>query len=397
MQWLTLSGPWGRVMSVRASLRVGLAVVSGGLLALAFPGTGDHGWLAFGALVPLVLAIERVKVRGAAALGAASGLTFWLATIPWVAPTMVRYGGLGWPLAVLILLGLAGYLALYWVAFAALLSRLTGSSHTAYVVVGASLWVALEFLRTFLFTGFPWNLLGYSQYRDAPIRQIAAVTGIYGVSFVVMAVNLALAGTLRGRKSWKHAMGAAVPGAVILMTAVAYGWLVPVPSGRAEVIPVAVIQGNIDQAVKWDPAWQDRTVGTYVRLTGEAPRPVGLVVWPETAVPLFFREDGRRLDLEAFARETGEHLLFGALGRAHGRPTNGAFLLGPDGELRGRYDKRHLVPLRRVRSPQGSPLLRQRAGRWLDRGVPAREYRDCLFYPDRPDRGRGLLRGHLPG
>src|SRR5713101_6940742 len=103
-------GPVGQMMSARARFRAGPAVVSGGVLALAFPGTGDHGWLAFGALVPLGPAIERVNVRGGAALGAASGLTFWLAPIPWVAPTRVRYGGLSWPLAVLILLGLAGYL-----------------------------------------------------------------------------------------------------------------------------------------------------------------------------------------------------------------------------------------------------------------------------------------------
>ncbi len=102
-------GPVGQMMSARARLRAGPAVVSGGVLALAFPGIGDHGWLAFGALVPLGLAIERVNVRGAAALGAASGLTFWLAPIPCVAPTRLRYGGLSWPLAVLILLELAGY------------------------------------------------------------------------------------------------------------------------------------------------------------------------------------------------------------------------------------------------------------------------------------------------
>ncbi len=96
------------------------------------------GWPS-GALVPLGLAIERVNVRGAAALGAASGLKFWLAPIPWVAPTRLRHGGLSWPLAVLILLGLAGYLALYWVAFTALLSRLTGVSRAGPGLVRASL------------------------------------------------------------------------------------------------------------------------------------------------------------------------------------------------------------------------------------------------------------------
>lgn len=324
--------------------RAGLAVLSGGLLALAFPGSGDQGWLAFGALVPLLLTIEDVSLGRAAVLGLASGVAFWGATIPWIAPTMVRYGGLPWPLAILILLALVGYLALYWLAFAVLLTGLGGFSRAIYVIAGASTWVALELLRTFLFTGFPWNLLGYSQYQDPLIRQIAAVTGVYGVSFVVMAVNLALAGAVREWKARTEVIWAAGTGGVILMTAIAYGWFAPAAQAETGLIPVAVVQGNVEQAVKWDPAWQGRTLDTYARLTREASGPVGLVVWPETAAPLFFQEDERRAEMQALARETGAYLLFGALGQAHGRPTNSAFLLGPDGALQGRYDKRHLVP-----------------------------------------------------
>jgi apolipoprotein N-acyltransferase len=175
-------------------------------MATAFPGTGDQGWLAFGALVPLLVVIERATWRKAAELGFVAGLVFWLATIPWVAPTMVRYGGLPWPLASLILLALAGYLALYSAAFCALLFRRPLRSGTLYVVVAASVWVALEFLRTYLLTGFPWNLLGYSQYRNLPLIQIAAVTGVYGVSFVVIAANVALAWTLLRWRNWRECL-----------------------------------------------------------------------------------------------------------------------------------------------------------------------------------------------
>ena len=86
-------------MSPTSTRSLALGVLSGGLLALAFPGTGGQGWLAFGALVPLLVAIEGVDWRRAGVLGFAAGVVFWLATIPWVAPTMVRYGGLPWPLA----------------------------------------------------------------------------------------------------------------------------------------------------------------------------------------------------------------------------------------------------------------------------------------------------------
>ncbi len=173
-----------------------LGAFSGGLLSAAFPGTGDQGWLAFGALVPLLVPIEGITWRRAGTLGFIAGLVFWLVTIPWVASTMVRYGGLPWTLASLILLGLVVYLALYWAIFCALLARCSLHSGARYVVVAASLWVALEFFRTYLLTGFPWNLLGYSQYRTLSLIQVAAVTGVYGVSFVVVAVNTALARAL---------------------------------------------------------------------------------------------------------------------------------------------------------------------------------------------------------
>src|SRR5215510_10938842 len=155
-----------------------LAALAGGLLAAAFPGTGDQGWLAFMALAPLLVAIKGATWRRAGALGFITGLFFWLATIPWVAATMVRYGGLPWPLASLILLGLVGYLALYWAAFCAVLSECPLRSGVLYVTGAASLWAALEFLRTSLLIGFPWNLLGYSQYRTLPLIQVAAVTGV---------------------------------------------------------------------------------------------------------------------------------------------------------------------------------------------------------------------------
>lgn len=328
-----------------SSVRFVSALLSGSLLALAFPGTGDQGWLALGALVPLLLAVEGAHWRRTGVLGFASGLIFWLATIPWIAPTMVRYGDLPGPLAVLVLLGLAGYLALYSAAFSALLSRIPLRSGALYVVVVASLWVALEFLRTHLLTGFPWNLLGYSQQQNLPMIQVAAITGVYGVSFVVVAVNAGLARVLQVRGNWTKAV--APVGAAVLFwgLAVGSGWLRTLPENTKPSIPIAVVQGNIEQGVKWDPAWQEKTLAAYRGLTLEAARErPKLVVWPETAVPFFLREDSRRAEVEALAREAGVYLLVGAPDRQGGQPRNSAFLVGPDGRMLGQYDKRHLVP-----------------------------------------------------
>jgi apolipoprotein N-acyltransferase len=326
-------------------VRLLLSLLSGGLLALAFPGTGDQGWLAFPALAPLLVAIEGTAWRQAASLGFAAGLVFSLATIPWIAPTMVRYGGLPWGLAGLVLLGLAGYLALYLAAFCALLSRGAFRSGGWSVVVAASVWTALEFLRTHLLTGFPWNLLGYSQHRNLLLIQIAAVTGVYGVSFVVVAVNAALAQVVQARGSWRGALPPVGVAALLWGLAVGSAWLQPLPEAATPPIRVALVQGNIDQGVKWDPAWQVRTLAIYRDLTRDAARErPQLVVWPEAAVPFVLREDPRRREVEALAREAGAYLLIGAPDRREGRARNSAFLMDPEGRTVGRYDKRHLVP-----------------------------------------------------
>jgi apolipoprotein N-acyltransferase len=330
---------------VSGSVQLVSALLSGGILALAFPGTGDQGWLAFAALAPLLAAAEKVPWRRAGALGFLAGLMFWLVTIPWVAPTMVRYGGLPWALASVILLGLAGYLAVYWAAFCALLARCAPRSGALYVVVAASLWVALEFLRTYLMSGFPWNLLGYSQHQNLSLIQVAALTGVYGVSFVVVAVNAALARVLLMWGRWNEALLPAGIAALCWTLAVGSGWLWPAPREPERAIPIALVQGNIDQGVKWDPSWQARTLGIYRALTLEAAREQpGLIVWPETAVPFLLQEDPRRRELEALARQTGSYLLVGAPSRRAGQSRNSAFLIDPAGRTLGRFDKRHLVP-----------------------------------------------------
>lgn len=324
---------------------LGLAVITGALLALAFPGTGGQGWLAFGALVPLLMAIDQAPWWRATVLGGVAGLSFWLTTISWIASTLVRYGDVTWFLAGLVFLALAGYLALYWAAFCAALTAFRFDSGTRYVIVASSLWVALEFLRGFLFTGFPWNLLGYSQYQTRPINQIAAVTGVYGVSFVVMAANAGLARTLRGPGSWKRRLAFLGPAAVIIVVAFSYGWLRPPSPTATAVVRVAVVQGAIDQSVKWDREWQERTLAIYRRLTSAAvPQEPRLIVWPETAVPFFLSEDPRTATIADAARQAHAYLLTGAPDLRSGAPRNSAVLFGPDGAAHGEYDKRHLVP-----------------------------------------------------
>jgi len=176
------------------------AALSGGLLVLAFP-RFDFWLLAFVVLAPWLARLPGQSPRTAALGGVAAGLTFFLGSLWWIAETMRRYGdlpaGFGLPVAVTVLLVLAAYLSLYVGAFAALLAWLRPTSGASFVLTAAGLWVALEYLRTHLLSGFPWNLLGYSQYQNFALLPVAAVTGVYGLSFLVLAVNAALAWALR--------------------------------------------------------------------------------------------------------------------------------------------------------------------------------------------------------
>lgn len=169
------------------------------------------------------------------------------------------------------------------------------------------------------------------------------MTGVYGVSFVVVAVNAALWRLVAWDRGWKRSLAAAAAAGAVAL-AIASAWLPPSASGRPT-LDVALVQGSIEQGVKWDPAYQDATLAVYRTSTIDAARRgAKLIVWPETSLPFVFDEDRRRAAVQGLARETGAYLLVGAPGRAPDRPRNSAFLVAPDGDVAARYDKRHLVP-----------------------------------------------------
>jgi apolipoprotein N-acyltransferase len=336
--------------------RWGLALGSGLVSAAAFP-PWDLGWVAFLGWAPLLLALRGVRGRQAAALGYAAGVTFYLATIWWVVNTMTTYGRMPLALSLVALVLLCGVLAAYTAAFAWLLAA--GRDRLALPdallpVAAAAIWTALEFLRTFLFSGFPWALLGYTQYRQPTVRLLAAATGVYGVSALVLLMNGALAGAAacvverRGnaRRRRTLALHLALVGLAAVGT-LTYAWGVWRDATGGPAIRVGVLQGNIDQAVKWDRTHQGRTLETYERLARLAAKEQpALIVWPETALPFFLRREpelGPRV--QAFVAEVGIPMLIGSPDVGpDGLLYNSAFYVGRDGGLRGRYDKRHLVP-----------------------------------------------------
>lgn len=345
-----------RAQSRRLGRQAIAAGLSGLLLVLAFP-RFDLGPLAFFALVPLLFALYGEKPQKAFWMGLLTGCLFYLLSLSWMTHTMTVYGGLPWPLSVLVLFALALYLSLYFALFALLFAKAQDRSGLFQATFAASLWTALEYLRTYLLTGFPWNLLGYSQYRNLPLIQIAAYTGVYGVSFLLVFVNASIAYALRPPCRWREALPSLLMSLLLLLSAFGSSWIpLPQPSKGRE-LKVALLQGNIDQSVKWDLAYQGATLEVYRRLTLEAAKKSpALIVWPETATPFFLRSHPLGGEVFRIAQEVGTFLLVGspdwdgdlpaAAQRQAGRRRyfNSAFLISPEGRAIDQYNKIHMVP-----------------------------------------------------
>ena len=333
---------WGR----RAWIRWILAIGSGLLTVAAFP-NWNWGPLAFVSLVPFLVALRGVSPPHGFALGLAWGMAFFLGALYWVTYVMVTYGHMTPPLAIFAWVGLAVILAGYPGLFGWAVARLRWVSPMVWAIGASVIWVAVELLRSYLFTGFPWVLLGYSQGSSLELIQAARISGVYGVSFLVVLMDAALAAALfPGPSAWRRAAPVAVA-AVLLVAAAAYGrGVLRAPSPPREGA-VAIVQGNIDQGVKWTPGMREATVAKYRRLTLPVARErPALVVWPESAMPFLMRIDpSLGPQALAVAREARTPVLVGSIDQVGpGTFTNSAFLVGETGEILAKYDKRHLVP-----------------------------------------------------
>ncbi len=329
------------------------AALSGLLLALAYPRV-DLASLAWFALVPLFLVMAERPFRS----GFTAGLVFFATVLYWLNIVMTTFGRLHPLLSVVAWLLLAAYLALFFGAVTWAACRLREKLGLATVVTLPVLWVALEFLRSFLLTGFPWASLGYSQQSHLVLIQSADLFGVYGLSFLLVLSNAVLAAAVASRRRpgrGPFPTAGVCIALVLLLANASYGlWrLSGDPDRREQTLSVALVQGNIDQTVKWDPAFQRSTIDRYRELSLEAAEgaagKVDLIIWPESATPFFFQE-GKELarEVPALTRQTEAYLLFGSpaymVVNRRARYLNSAFLLSPVGEELGRSDKVHLVP-----------------------------------------------------
>ena len=338
-----------------------LAASSGFLLTLSFPNF-DISWLAWFAFIPLFVALRNLSLKNSFYLGLFAGLVHYLSLVYWLAHTMSAYGHLPFYVSIPVLLLFSFYLALYIALFSMAVTRLC-SSPLSLLFIPPLIWVSLEYIRSFLFTGFPWELMGYTQFNMLHIIQISDLFGVYGVSFAIILSNAVafLIYLCLMDKNWqskevqtKLAVGAMAAFVVILGAIWFYGkWRINNINELAVMSPsskVTIVQGNIDQAKKWDPAFQKSSTMKYIHLSSlSKDLQPDLVVWPETATPFYFMHDIELSKLVLTGiHEIGADFLIGSpaftLNNDNIEYYNSAFLVDAVGNVNGRYDKAHLVP-----------------------------------------------------
>jgi apolipoprotein N-acyltransferase len=323
------------------------------LATLSFPPFGIHafGWVA---LAPLLLALawprpsSGVTLR-AFTLGLLMGAVYFGGTVYWTGEVMARYGGIGTALSAAIAALLVAVLALFPAACALVLAHCLRIFGVRALLLAPAAWVTTEVGRTVVLGGFPWELLGYSQTEVLPIAQLASITGVYGISalLVFASAALVLAALERRLVGWTS-----LAIAVALVVGIAWwgsGRLARNALTRAGTpLTVGLVQGNVAQDEKWDAALENHILAKYLRMSAEAAdRGAELVLWPESATPFYFEESVRGLEIRRFARDRRVWLLIGSDQFERSVPPvsyNAAFMVRPDGTTAGVYRKVHLVP-----------------------------------------------------
>ena len=314
----------------------GIALLSGALLPLAFAPFGY--WPLAILLLALLLWVWTGQTPGRAARqGFLFGIGMFGTGIYWVYISLHQYGNAPPAFAALVTLLLILLMALYPAVTGYLLARWAPGST---LLAAPALWALLEWVRSWLFTGFPWLALGYSQI-DSPLAGLAPYSGVFGVSWaVVLSAGLLLI-LIRGNRQARLSAGTVA----LLLWGGAWGlgqlqWVTP--AGKP--VRVSLVQGNIAQERKWRPDQLEATLRRYIRLSVPVMSDSDVVIWPEAAIPLFYQEvEEFAQALQQEALDSGADYLIGVPWESWDREVfhNSIASLG---RTPGFYHKHRLVP-----------------------------------------------------
>lgn len=362
--------------------RYPLAILAGLLLAASFPNIGIAG---FAWIAPGTMFVASLGTRGGEAfrIGYVAALTHYLVSLYWLLNIPYRWHsipvgpGAGW-------LALSAFMAIFPAIWVWLLSKFQTPAidntqyaprntlsemidafpkswldRTALALFAAASWVAMEMLIARIFSGFPWDLLGVSQHRMLPLIQVASITGIYGVSFVVVWGSLslfaAMISILRNpavRSRWIADLF--LPGTAVILLFVFGFHQLRSDSATERTIRVTFVQPSIPQTLIWDATRDDERFRELIALSQQAlTNKTDLLLWPEAAVPKQLRYSPEMFDaVSGLARSNHIWMILGA-DDSEPKPGstdpedrdyfNSSFLINPQGSVEANYRKRGLV------------------------------------------------------
>jgi apolipoprotein N-acyltransferase len=328
-----------------------LVVLSGAVSALAFPkfNLAFFSWIS---LIPLFFVLPKKTSGQGFLLGWMAGFSYYAVLLYWIPAVPSHYGGLSIPISILIYLGFMCVLGLTWAAFSLCFTKIHKSFPILSFFLVPFLWVSFEHIITHILTGFPWGLLGYGQYKNLYFIQMATITGITGLSFILVLFQSLFVLSI---KIGKRAPFFAALTLVLLIHVSGYVSIKDIPE-QENSFSAAVIQGNVSSDIQWGHLSFEEIESLFnqhLNLSRDAAlNNNDLVIWPEFSVPLCFgcsygiyQEFKNRL--YRFVRETGCTLLLGTNEKTEtGGETeyfNTALCLKPDFS-QSQYHKIHLVP-----------------------------------------------------
>lgn len=325
---------------------ISFAILSALLLILCFPKL-NIGYLAWFALVPLLIAIKDRSLKSAFGICFIAGMIFYPGIFYWF--KLIK--GVGWTEFLLIDVYVS---SCYFGLFGLGLCFICANTRFAGIIVAPALWVSLEYVRSYAsFLSHPQMLIGHSQYLSLPVIQISEFTGVYGVSFLIVMVNVALSELIHHRTKVFKSIIVII---IVLGMSIVYGLCVVEKDHGNDAITVSVIQGNILPEVKWKREFLKQNLNKHVRLTKNVSNNdnASLIVWPEASAQGDLKHDLLLIHIiSKLAREIGNYLLVGGsqspkLSIKERKEIkefkNTAFLFSPEGKIMGEYDKIHLLP-----------------------------------------------------
>lgn len=319
------------------------------MLTLTLPDI-NFSWLVWFALIPFFDIIYREKPLKAFFYGWLTGIvymggaSYWLIVLPKGEIALSVY---------------CLFYGIYYGFFAALMSWAISKKPKNYIIIALSplLWATMEWLRSLGFMGYTWINIGHCQYNFLPFIQIASITGVSGISFIIVMVNELIRELVSYKKNSffksktlkknQIAIFASLVFIILILNSI-FG-IIRLNTGIPETTGTkfAVIQPNIDQSIKWDRHYTRQIIDKYIRMTREAAQnKPDIILWPETAVPTILLKDTSLTgEFSNLAREVNSYLMIGTVDQdPNNLIYNTAVMFTPRGTIDGQYSKIHLVP-----------------------------------------------------